>query len=85
MTELTPRDRWLGRGPERTEADKKAGLRLASAAARKQDLATSSRDNAIRFAYESGNSLREIAEVTGLGHSTIKRIVDRTAEQSNHA
>ena len=83
MVEMTPRDKWVGpKGtPERDEADKKIGLRFAATSARKQDLALTTRNNAIRFAYDSGASLREIAEATGIPHSTIKRICDRTPEQ----
>jgi hypothetical protein len=73
----TPRDRALAIGPERREADKQAGLRRAQKAAEKQELATSARDNAIRLSYESGASLRQIADVTGLGTMTIQRIVTR--------
>jgi hypothetical protein len=70
----------LGTGLARREAGKQAGLRLAEKAAKKQELATSTRDNAIRLSYESGASLRQIADVTGLGTMTIQRIVTRVRQ-----
>ena len=57
--------------------DKKNALRLAATAVSRADVAESTRDNAIRFAADSGASLREIAAATGLATMTVKRIVDR--------
>ena len=39
--------------------------------------AIASRDAAIREAHRAGASLRDIAEVAGVSHMTIKRIVER--------
>jgi DNA invertase Pin-like site-specific DNA recombinase len=64
------------------EIDKRAALKLASAAAHKADLAESTRNNAIRFAAEQGASLREIAANTGLSHMTVKRILERSPSES---
>ena len=61
----------------RTEEDVRRALRHAGRVAAKVDVAERERDGAIRFASETGASLREIAEATGLGHMTVKRIVDR--------
>jgi len=52
---------------------------LARRAAERSDTAEESRNNAIRFASREGASLREIADATGLGHMTVKRIIDRQA------
>jgi DNA-binding transcriptional regulator LsrR (DeoR family) len=64
------------------ETDKRAALRLASAAAHKADVAESTRNNAIWFAAEQGASLREIATSTGLSHMTVKRILERSASDA---
>jgi hypothetical protein len=62
------------------DGDKRRALKLAATAAHRADLAETSRNNAIRFAADTGASLREIAAVTELPHMTIKRIVDRGRE-----
>lgn len=64
------------------ETDKRAALKLASAAAHKVDVAEATRNNAIRFAAEQGASLREIAAGTGLSHMTVKRILERSASET---
>lgn len=63
--------------PADAEGDKRRAVKLAANAAQRADVAEMSRDNAIRFASQSGASLREIADATGLGHMTVKRIIDR--------
>jgi DNA-binding NarL/FixJ family response regulator len=55
-------------------------LKLVRYAAENADVASSKRDAAIREAHRAGSSLREIAEVSGISHMTVKRIVERTAE-----
>lgn len=55
-------------------------LKLVRYAAENADVASSKRDAAIREAYRSGSSLREIADASGISHMTVKRIVERTAE-----
>ena len=65
-----------------TETDKRAALKLATAAAHKADVAESTRNNAIRFAAEQGASLREIAAGTGLSHMTVKRILERSESEA---
>lgn len=55
-------------------------LKLVRYAAENADGASSKRDAAIREAHRAGSSLREIAEVSGISHMTVKRIVERTAE-----
>lgn len=65
------------------DGDKRRALRLAASAAHRADLAETTRNNAIRFAADSGASLREIATATELPHMTIKRIVDRQRESAS--
>lgn len=50
---------------------------LAKRAADRSDTAEETRNNAIRFASREGASLREIADASGLGHMTVKRIIDK--------
>jgi DNA-binding NarL/FixJ family response regulator len=52
-------------------------LQLVSHGARNADRAVASRDAAIREAHRAGASLRDIAEVAGVSHMTVKRIVER--------
>ena len=52
-------------------------LQLVRHGARNADRAVASRDAAIREAHRAGASLRDIAEVAGVSHMTIKRIVER--------
>jgi DNA-binding NarL/FixJ family response regulator len=52
-------------------------IRKAAAAALRQVMATTARDEAIKAASTAGASLREIAEATRLSHMSVKRIVDR--------
>jgi hypothetical protein len=63
--------------PVDVEGDKRRALKLAANAAQRASITQGTRDNAIRFAADSGASLREIAAATGLDHMTVKRIVDR--------
>ena len=63
--------------PADTEGDKRRVLKLAASAARRADVAQSSRNNAIRFAADAGASLREIAAATGVPHMTVKRIIEK--------
>jgi transposase len=60
-----------------TPDPKKSALRLARVAADKLAEAEHNRDNAIRFAVDSGASLREVAEAVGVSHMTVKNIVSR--------
>lgn len=55
-------------------------LKLVRYAADNADVASSKRDAAIREAHRSGSSLRDIAEVSGISHMTVKRIIERAAE-----
>ncbi len=55
-------------------------LKLVRYAADNAEVASSKRDAAIREAHRAGSSLREIADVSGISHMTVKRIVERTAE-----
>ncbi len=55
-------------------------LKLVRYAADNADVASSKRDAAIREAHRAGSSLREIADVSGISHMTVKRIVERMAE-----
>jgi hypothetical protein len=64
------------------EGDKRRALKLAATAARRANLSETSRNNAVRFAADAGNSLREIAAATELPHMTVKRIVDRQRESA---
>lgn len=61
------------------DTDKRLALKLAGAAARREDVAESSRDNAIRFARDSGASVAEIADATGLDEAAVGRIVGHRA------
>jgi DNA invertase Pin-like site-specific DNA recombinase len=63
--------------PNDPDGDKSRALKLAAHAAHRADIAESARNAAIRFAADSGASLRELAEATGLGHMTVKRIIER--------
>jgi hypothetical protein len=65
------------------EGDKRRALKLAAAAAHRAELAETSRNNAIRFAADTGASLREIAAATELPHMTVKRILDRHRESTS--
>lgn len=65
--------------PHDPDGDKRRALMLAKRAAERSDMAEESRNNAIRFASREGASLREIADATGLGHMTVKRIIDKQA------
>jgi hypothetical protein len=58
-------------------------LGLATYAAEKADATERQRNASILFAKQSGASLREIAEATGLPHTTVKRIVDREATETS--
>jgi hypothetical protein len=60
------------------KADKQNALKLAAHASKRSNATLHARDAAIRFARDHGASLRELAEATGLGHMTIKRIVDQS-------
>lgn len=53
---------------------------LAKRASAKADEAIRARRIAVRFASESGASLRDIANATGPGHMTLKRILERSEE-----
>lgn len=55
-------------------------LELVRYAAGNAGVAISKRDAAIREAHRAGSSLRDIAEVSGISHMTVKRIVERSAE-----
>lgn len=55
-------------------------LKLVRFAARTAQVAASKRDAAIREAHRAGASLREIANVSGISHMSVKRIVERAAE-----
>jgi hypothetical protein len=63
--------------PVDSDGDKRRALKLAASASQRASITQSTRDNAIRFAADSGASLREIAAATGLDHMTVKRIIDR--------
>lgn len=52
-------------------------LQLVRHGAQNADRAAASRDAAIREAHRAGASLRDIAEVAGVSHMTVKRIVER--------
>ena len=49
------------------------------AARRSQATADGNLDAAIRAAHQAGNSLRAIADVVGLSHETIRKIVGEVA------
>jgi len=59
------------------DIDKRVALKLAASAAHRQDVASSSRDNAIRFAADNGASKEEIALATELEESAVERILGR--------
>ena len=65
--------------PNRTpdSADKRNALELAAHATEKAAIAEAEKAAAIRFALGAGASLREVSEVTGIPHVTVKRIADR--------
>lgn len=65
-----------------TELDAKQQdvLKLVRYAAENADVASSKRDAAIREAHRTGSSLRDIAEVSGISHMTVKRILERSSD-----
>lgn len=67
------------RTPERTdpEGDKDAARRFAGRQVQKANEAKEAADAALAFAYEAGNSLRELEAETGISYRTISRIVER--------
>lgn len=54
------------------ETDKRVALKLAQAAAKKPEVAETTRDNAVRFAAEQGASVGEIAVSTGLSEDAVR-------------
>ena len=52
-------------------------LQLVRYGAHNTDRAVASRDAAIREAHRAGASLRDIADVAGMSHMTVKRIIER--------
>lgn len=52
-------------------------LQLVRHGAQNAGRAIRSRDAAIREAHRAGASLRDIAEVAGVSHMTVKRIIER--------
>lgn len=52
-------------------------LRKASRAAAKKAVADAALEDAIREVYAQGTSLRKIAEVVGMSHTQVARIVKR--------
>jgi len=61
-----------------TTKDKARALELAAHAARRFGDADSRRAAAMRFAADCGASLREISEATGVPHTSVKRLIDRS-------
>ena len=59
------------------EADKQRALKLAAKAAAKATTTEQDRNLAIRFAAESGASLRELEQATGIPFNTVRRIIER--------
>jgi transposase-like protein len=53
-------------------------LQLVRHGVQKAERAIASRDAAIREAHRAGASLRDIATVAGVSHTTVKRIVERS-------
>ena len=53
-------------------------LKLVRYAAENAQVAETKRDAAVREAHRAGASLREIADVAGISHMTVKRIIERT-------
>lgn len=64
------------------EGVKRRALKLAAHAVAKHADIESKRDAAVRYALDSGASLRETADATGLPHMTVKRIAERAASSS---
>jgi hypothetical protein len=56
--------------------DKRRALAHAAAAQRRLDEVMRARSAAFRFAHDTGSSLREIAEATGVPHMTVKRLIE---------
>jgi hypothetical protein len=59
------------------ETRKRQALRLAAQATAKTRTAEAAEERAIRFARESGASLREIGEAIGRPHMTVKAMSER--------
>jgi DNA-binding NarL/FixJ family response regulator len=73
-----------GRTPAPTIDEKRAreiSLKTVARESKRAEDKLSLRDAAIRMAHRDGCSLRDIAEVSGLGHSTIKRIIERRSTE----
>ena len=74
MATTTPRRHHAGADANR---DKRAALRLAARAAERADAAEVTKANAVRFALDQGASLRELADVLGVSHMTVRRLAGR--------
>lgn len=59
------------------EAVKRRALRQLQWVTRRVEKEQASQRSAIRAASAAGASLREIAEAAGVGHMTVKRILER--------
>ena len=62
--------------------DKTTALRHAKRLAERLDKLDQEMRGTIRLCSSTGTSLREIAEVTGLSHMTVKRILEREPARS---
>ena len=64
------------------ESLKSSTLRIAAAEARKAREWTSRRNRAIGAAHQSGASLREIGDATGLSHEAVRKILEKLTAAS---
>lgn len=63
----------------REQKQKRQALSLAKRASAKAGDAGVAHRSAVLFAHDAGASLREIAEASGMSHSTVKRIIERAS------
>jgi hypothetical protein len=61
---------------------KASTLRIAAADARKAREWTARRNRAIGAAHQSGASLREIGDATGLSHEAVRKVLEKLAAAS---
>lgn len=52
-------------------------LTVVARAARKAAAAYQARDQAVRDAYDAGESLRAVAEAAGISHEQVRRIIQK--------
>lgn len=60
------------------DGDKRRALKEVARVVRRAEAADAAKRGAIRFAHDTGASLREISDATGIPHMTVKRLIERS-------